>query len=276
MHTLKKGISYAHMWWSKCKSQTLLTTQHYILSLLHLSGQMRSHVHSHSTSAQNVLESEKWKVKVTQLCPTLCGLYTVHEILQARILEWVAFPFYRGSSQARDRTRVSCLAGGFFTNWAIRGAPEPLPVPQRCFRFQSPFCTPSLFQDSTPGSGISPGGGNSSPLQYACLGNPMDRAWWAPVHGVLKSQTRLSGLSTAHTARFSISEAAPQYVGFCPRVLNSQVTPTLRRHPPTQPDGSDLFVCVFVRLTSTPTTGAAPPTSEAPPSRRVPCGFLQQ
>ena len=44
------------------------------------------------------------KVKVTQSCPTLCDPmdYTVHEILQARILEWVAFPFSRGFSQPRD------------------------------------------------------------------------------------------------------------------------------------------------------------------------------
>ena len=39
----------------------------------------------------------------------------------------------------------------------------------------------------------SPGVGNGNPLQYSCLGNPMDRgAWWATVHGVAKSQTRLS------------------------------------------------------------------------------------
>ena len=44
---------------------------------------------------------------------------TVHGILQARILESVAFPFSRGSSQPRNRTGVSCIAGGFFTNWAI-------------------------------------------------------------------------------------------------------------------------------------------------------------
>ena len=37
--------------------------------------------------------------------------YTVHGILQARILEWVAFLFSRGSSQPRDRTQVSCIAG---------------------------------------------------------------------------------------------------------------------------------------------------------------------
>ena len=44
-----------------------------------------------------------------------------------------------------------------------------------------------------PGWGRSPGGGNGNPLQYSCLGSPMDRgAWWAAVHGVAKSQTRLS------------------------------------------------------------------------------------
>ena len=46
--------------------------------------------------------------------------YTVHGILQARILEWVAFPFSRGSFQPRDWTQVSHIAGGFFTSWAKR------------------------------------------------------------------------------------------------------------------------------------------------------------
>ena len=64
----------------------------------------------------------KWKVnvEVAQLCPTLCNPMdcTVHGILQARILEWVAFPFSRRSSQPRDRTQVSRNAGRFFTIWA--------------------------------------------------------------------------------------------------------------------------------------------------------------
>ena len=46
----------------------------------------------------------------------------VHGILQARILEWVAFPFSREYSQPRDQTQVSHIAGGFFTSWAIREA----------------------------------------------------------------------------------------------------------------------------------------------------------
>ena len=49
--------------------------------------------------------------------------YTVHGILQARILEWVvAFPFSRISSQPRDRTQDSCIAGEFFTSWVTREA----------------------------------------------------------------------------------------------------------------------------------------------------------
>ena len=68
---------------------------------------------------------------VAQLCPTLCDPMdcsppgsSVHGILQARRLEWVAMPSSRGSSQPRDRTQVSRIAGGFFTVWATRGAQE--------------------------------------------------------------------------------------------------------------------------------------------------------
>ena len=65
---------------------------------------------------------------VTKLCPTLCDPIdcsppgsTVHGILQARILEWVVMPFSRGSSQPRDRTPASCIAGRFLTK--LRGKP---------------------------------------------------------------------------------------------------------------------------------------------------------
>ena len=66
-----------------------------------------------------------WKqVKVAQLCPTLCNPmdYTVHGILQVSILQWVAVPFSRGSSQTRDWTHVSCIAGVFFTSSATKEA----------------------------------------------------------------------------------------------------------------------------------------------------------
>ena len=66
---------------------------------------------------------------VAQSCLTLCDPVdcsppgsSVHGILQARILEWVAMPFSRRSSQPRDRTQLSCIAGGFFTDWATREA----------------------------------------------------------------------------------------------------------------------------------------------------------
>ena len=56
----------------------------------------------------------QWKWKSLSRCQTLCDPmdYTVHGILQARILEWVAFPFSRESSQPRDWTQVSGTAGG--------------------------------------------------------------------------------------------------------------------------------------------------------------------
>ena len=61
-------------------------------------------------------------MKVTQSCPALCDPKdcslpgsSVHGILQARILEWVAIPFSRGSFQPGDQTQVSHIAGGFFT-----------------------------------------------------------------------------------------------------------------------------------------------------------------
>ena len=61
---------------------------------------------------------EKVKVKIAQLCLTLCGPmdcslpgFSVHGILQAILLEWVAVPFFRGSSQPRNPTQVSFIAG---------------------------------------------------------------------------------------------------------------------------------------------------------------------
>ena len=68
-------------------------------------------------------EMLKW-VKVTQSCLTLFNPMnnTVCGILQARRLEWVAFPFSKGSSQPSDWTQVSHITGGFFTQWATREA----------------------------------------------------------------------------------------------------------------------------------------------------------
>ena len=51
-------------------------------------------------------------------------VYAVRGILQARILEWVAFPFSRESSRPRDQTLISFITGLFFTSWATREAQE--------------------------------------------------------------------------------------------------------------------------------------------------------
>ena len=55
---------------------------------------------------------------------------SVHGTFQARILEWVAISFSRGFSQPRNRTRVSCIVGRFFTNWAMREAFRGIAIPQ--------------------------------------------------------------------------------------------------------------------------------------------------
>ena len=77
-------------------------------------------------------------------------------------------------------THSSILA--WIIPWTIRGSEG-----------KEPTCSAG-DPGSIPGSGGSSGEGNGNPLQYSCLENSMDRgAWWATVHGVTKSQTRLSG-----------------------------------------------------------------------------------
>ena len=89
---------------------------------------------------------------VAQSCPTLCDPTdcsppgsSVHGIFQTRILEWVAMPSCRGSSQPRDRTWVCHIAGGFCTIWATREAlknytvvtPKPQRLKEKMFTFNS-------------------------------------------------------------------------------------------------------------------------------------------
>ena len=77
------------------------------------------------------------------------------QYMEARILEWAAFPFSRESSQPRDRTQVSCIAGEFYTNWATREAqeywngyliPSPVGLPNPGIKPRSP----ALQVDSLP------------------------------------------------------------------------------------------------------------------------------
>ena len=90
------------------------------------------------------------EVSVAQSCLTLCNPLdynlqgsSVHGIFQARILEWIAIPFSRGSSRPRDWTSMSCIAGRFFTIWATR---KPLCL--YCWptnRFIIPFFLYSIY-----------------------------------------------------------------------------------------------------------------------------------
>ena len=131
---------------------------------------------------------------VAQSCPTLCSPMdcllpdsSVHGILQTRILEWVAMPSSRGSSQSRNQTGVSCIAGRFFTSWATREAPSTT----------GGFCALLLLLLGFPGSSISKESAtqcrrpefnpwvrkipwrkkDGSPLLYSCLENPKDRGY---------------------------------------------------------------------------------------------------
>ena len=67
---------------------------------------------------------------------------------QVRILEWVAYPFFRGSSQPRDQTRVSCIAGRFSTNWAMREAQESRVSSNTIRKHQFFSALPSFWSNS--------------------------------------------------------------------------------------------------------------------------------
>ena len=91
------------------------------------------------------------KYKVSQPCPALCSPmdcslpgFSVHGILQARILEWVDVSFSRGFSHPREQTQISHIVGSFFTVWATNKSPIYEQVP-----FQECVCKSSLFLSPT-------------------------------------------------------------------------------------------------------------------------------
>ena len=181
--------------------------------------------------------------ELLQSCLTLCNPshhsppdFSVHGILQASILQWVAISFFRRSSRPRDRTQASYMAGRFFTVWPTKEAhldiywklkqrkPKQNPhIMNECvltmlwlsswnhlWRFSHGQDFPGGSEGkasaysvgdpgSIPGSGRSPEEGNGNPLQYSCLENPIDGgAWWAAVHGVTKSRTLSDFTFTFH------------------------------------------------------------------------------
>ena len=160
---------------------------------------------------------KKVKVWVAQLCltlwdPTDCSPpgSSVHGILQARILEWVAIPFSRGSSQPRDRTQVSLIAGGFFTIWVIREAHvKPMvllfatfPLENRTLptggRLSSKFPTPSLavlWAPNAPHWVMGAPVKEPSPLN---LGTSVQKDLECPVHIYIRKALAIMDLSV-HT-----------------------------------------------------------------------------
>ena len=113
-------------------------------------------------------------------------LYQLSHKGSRRILEWVTYPFSSRSSWSRNWTGVSFIAGGFFTNWAIREALNDsnlaIGVSQVVLAVKNlPASAGDLRHvGSTPGLERSPREGHDIRLQYFCLENPLDRgAWWA-------------------------------------------------------------------------------------------------
>ena len=134
----------------------------------------------------------------------------VHGIFQARILEWAAIFFSRGSSQPRDRIHISGIGRWILYHWASGKAQEGewSMVNKNLFALLNYSCGFPGGSDgkasvcnagdpgSIPGLGRSPGEENGSPLQDYCLENLMDGgAWWAIVHRVTKSWTWLKQLN---------------------------------------------------------------------------------
>ena len=131
---------------------------------------------------QNENHNHKKLIKLTQGSNTGLShckwiIYQLSHKGSPRIFKWVAYPFSRGSSQPRNQTRVSCIAGGFFTSWAIREVPIWTTALSNSVKLWAMSCRATQDRrvivenfDKT----WSTGEGNGKPLQYSCLENPMN------------------------------------------------------------------------------------------------------
>ena len=120
-YSIAQGTLLIALWWTKWKGKPRRRGYLYRYGWLTLLYNRNEH--------NTVKQLWEMKVLIAQSCLTLCDPVdyslpssSVHGILQAWILEWVAIPFSRGSFQPRDQTRVSCIAGWFSTIWATREA----------------------------------------------------------------------------------------------------------------------------------------------------------
>ena len=147
------------MWWRKCPVSMPFTG----LAVLYPNP---------NVTMSEVLDSAFWEkqsvpwpramrkaVLVAQSCPTLCDLMgcsppgsSVHGILQARILEWVAISFCRGSSWPRDWTKDSCIACRVLTLWATREALEQWRPPFKYSKIPQASRKTEFWVNTAPGA----------------------------------------------------------------------------------------------------------------------------
>ena len=127
----------------------------------------------------------------------------VHGILQTRILEWVAVPFFRGSSQPRDLTQVSHIAAEFFTSWATGEALKGASAAAKSLQSCPTLCDP--IDGSPPGSPI-PGIVQAGILEWVAIS--FSKAWKWKVK--VKSLSHVRLLTTPWTVAYQ----APPSMGF--------------------------------------------------------------
>ena len=123
----------------------------------------------------------------------------------------------RLSNESRNNTYFSFLFGDLAYPFWTMGFPGSSDGKASACNVEDP--------SSVPGLGRSPGKGNGKPLQYSCLENSMDGgAWWATVHGVAKSQTRLSNFTaTSWTMLTTVPEEQPSCHMLQRRILRPRV-----------------------------------------------------
>ena len=154
--------------------------------------------------------------------PTLQAiLYQLSHQGSPRILEWVAYPFSRGSSRPRNWTGVSCIKGGW---GSYEGSPSKTQHKQDLSQNWTSLVPqmvknlPAMLGDLglIPGLGRSPGEGNGNPLQYSCLENPHGQrslAGYSP-WGCKELDTAVTKHSTP---RIPWVRVAPRTVSLVPR-----------------------------------------------------------
>ena len=160
--------------------------------------------------SQRFLHHTLWVSEVAQPCPTLCNPvdcslpgFSVHGILQARILEWVTISFSRGSSRPRDRTRISHIGGRRFNLWATRKA-HIAKLLQSC----PTLCDPI---DGSPPRLPIPGILQARTLEWAVISSSNAWKWKVKVKSLSHVQPSATPWTAAHQAPLSMGVSRQEY-----------------------------------------------------------------